>query len=366
VFDLIEVGHEHADTTLGRRSLPEQIAYAGAFGPHKRRSVVRPLRRTVGGAPCMVRPGDSWLLSRGMMRFAITGSTGLIGTALTRFLRQHGHKVTRVVRSYGGLPQSERAVVWHPDEGVIEEHGLEDHDAVIHLAGENVAGVWTAGKKRRIRESRVRGTTLLATSLGRLSQPPRILISASGFTIYGNRPGSELIDESSVHGTGFLSDVARAWEDATRPASDAGIRVVMTRFGNVLSADGGMLGVLLPLYRMGLGTKFGDGRQYWPWIAIGDVPPAMLHVLERSEISGPVNFAAPEQVTNSQFTDAVAAAVARPSFLRLPSSAAKLAPGGMAEELLLGGARVTPKKLLDSGYEFLYPALRPALESMLR
>jgi uncharacterized protein (TIGR01777 family) len=301
-----------------------------------------------------------------MMRFAITGSTGLIGTALTRFLRQNGHEVTRVVRSYGGLPQSERAVVWHPDEGVIEEQGLEDHDAVIHLAGENIAGVWTDRKKRRIRESRVRGTTLLATALGRLTRPPRVLISASAFGLYGDRPDSEILDETSARGIGFLPEVVAAWEDATRPASDAGIRVVQTRFGNVLSADGGMLGVLLPFYRLGLGTKFGDGRQYWPWIAIGDVPPAMLHILERPEINGPVNFAAPEQVTNAQFTDAVAAVVGRASFIRLPSFAVKLAPGGMSEELLLSSARMRPKKLLDSGYEFLYPQLRPALESLLR
>ncbi|MGH7449199.1 MAG: TIGR01777 family oxidoreductase [Longimicrobiales bacterium] len=300
------------------------------------------------------------------MRFAITGSTGLIGTELTRYLRASGHEVTRIVRSFSGLPQGERAVVWHPDEGAIDAQGLEDHDVVIHLAGESIAGVWTEGKKRRIRESRLRGTTLLATTLVQLDRPPRVLVSASAFGIYGDRPLSETLDESSRPGVGFLPDVAVAWEESTRPASDGGIRVVNTRFGNVLSPDGGMLGVLLPLYRLGLGAKIGDGRQYWPWIAIGEIPPAVLHVLERPEIHGPLNLVAPEAVTNAEFTDAVAAVVGRPSFLRLPAFAARLAPGRMSDELLLSSARVLPKKLLASGYEFRHPELKPALRVLLR
>lgn len=300
------------------------------------------------------------------MRFAITGSTGLVGTELTRHLRQAGHHVTRVVRSYGGLPHSERPVIWHPDEGVIDAQGLENHDVVIHLAGESIAGVWTDGKKRRIRESRVRGTSLLATTIAGLTDRPRVLLAASAFDIYGDRPAGETLIEDSTRGTGFLADVIAAWEDSTQPAAAAGIRVVHMRFANVLSPDGGMLGVLLPLYRLGLGAKIGDGRQYWPWIAIGDVAPAALHVLDAPDIRGPVNFAAPDAVTNAEFTNAVAAAVGRPSFLTLPAFAAKLAPGGMSQELLLRGARVAPKKLLESGYEFRYPTLREALQGMLR
>jgi hypothetical protein len=299
------------------------------------------------------------------MRFAITGSTGLVGSALTRFLRQNGHEVTRVVRSFAGLAPAERPVVWHPHEGVIEAEGLESHDVVVHLAGESIAGLWTEGKKRRIRESRIRGTTLLTTALANLAHPPPTLISASAFDIYGDRPPSEPLDESSPPGTGFLPDVVRAWEDSTRPARDAGIRVVITRFGTVLSARGGMLGVFLPLYRLGLGTTFGDGRQLWPWISVDEIPPAMLHVLARPDISGPVNFVAPDPVTNAQFTDTVAAVVGRPSFMKLPAFAARLAPGGMAEELLLRGARVVPAKLLASGYEFQYPTLRGALRALL-
>lgn len=300
------------------------------------------------------------------MRFAITGSTGLAGSELTRYLRHDGHEVTRVVRSYGGLPPSERAVVWHPEEGVIEAHGLENHDVVVHLAGENIAGVWTPGKKRRIRDSRVLGTTLLAETLASLEQPPRTLVSASSFDIYADRPDSEQLGENSPRGTGFLADIIAAWEDSTRAARDAGIRVVHMRFGNILSDRGGMLGVLLPLYRLGLGTTFGSGRQYWPWIALDDVPPAIMHLLARPEIAGPVNFVAPEQVTNAQFTDTVAAVVGRPSFLRVPSFAMKLAPGGMSEDLLLRSARVVPRKLLDSGYAFRFPTLRQALQAILR
>jgi uncharacterized protein (TIGR01777 family) len=299
------------------------------------------------------------------MRFAITGSTGLVGTAITRHLREHGHHVTRIVRAYGGLPASERAIVWHPDEGVIDAHGLENHDVVIHLAGESIAGVWTDAKKRRIRDSRVRGTTLLATTLATLTDRPRVLMSASAFDIYGNRPADEILVDTSAPGSGFLAEVIAAWEDSTRAAADAGIRVVHMRFANVLSPDGGMLGVLLPLYRLGLGAKFGDGRQYWPWIAIGDIAPALLHVLAQTGIDGPVNFAAPQAVTNAEFTDTVAAVVGRPSFLTVPAFAARLAPGGMSQELLLRGARVLPQKLIDSGYEFRYPELRGALKGML-
>ncbi|HEX6309271.1 MAG TPA: TIGR01777 family oxidoreductase [Longimicrobiales bacterium] len=300
------------------------------------------------------------------MRFAITGSTGLVGTELTQWLRSGGHEVTRIVRSWSGLPQGERAIVWHPEKNAIDAQGLEGHDVVIHLAGENIAGIWTDAKKRRIRESRARGTRLLTSTLAALGRPPRALIVASGFDVYGNRSPDQLIDERSAPGTGFLADVAVASEAATQPASDAGIRVIITRFGNVLSPRGGMLGVLLPFFRLGLGPRFGDGHQYWPWIAVTEIAPAMLHVLERPEIHGPVNLVAPEQVTNEQFTNTIAAVVGRPSFLSVPAFAAKLAPGGMAQELLLRGSRVVPRILLDTAYPFRFPQLKPALEALLR
>jgi uncharacterized protein len=300
------------------------------------------------------------------MRVAITGSTGLVGTILTKHLRGGGHEVTRVVRSYGGLPPGERAVIWHPDDNTIDAEGLERHDAVVHLAGESIAGVWTEGKKRRIRESRVRGTTLLARTLAGLDRPPHTLISASSFDIYGDRPRDEVLDEDSAPGTGFLPDIIAAWEASTGAAGQAGIRVVHTRFGNVLSPDGGMLAVLLPFYRLGLGTRFGSGEQYWPWISVDEIPPAMVHVLDRPDIRGPVNFVAPEQVTNAEFNNTIAAVVGRRSFLRVPAFAARLAPGHMAEHLLLRSARVAPARLLESGYTFRHPDLRGALRSLLR
>jgi uncharacterized protein len=299
------------------------------------------------------------------MRFAITGASGLVGSDMTRRLREMGHHVTPVVRSHSGLDHGERGVIWHPDRGVIEAEALEGHDVVIHLAGESLAGVWTDGRKRRIRESRVQGTTLIAETVAGLVDKPRALFTASGFGVYGDQPPEREVDESTPPGRGFLADVVREWEASAAAASAAGIRVVHTRFGNVLSPRGGMLGTLVPMYRLGLAARFGSGRQMWPWIALEDITPAILHVLERPEISGPVNFVAPEAVSNAAFTDAVADALGRPSFLSVPKFAARLAPGGMADELLLSGARVVPRRLLDSGYDFRQPRLEPALRGML-
>jgi uncharacterized protein len=298
------------------------------------------------------------------MRIAITGASGLVGGELQRQLRRAGHEITPVTRSHGSAEQGDRAVIWHPDRGTIEKTGLEAHDVVVHLAGESIAGVWTTAKKRRIKKSRITGTGLLARTLAELHQKPRVLVSASGFNYYGDQP-TGTVDESAPPGTGFLADVAQRWEACTRAARDAGIRVVLMRLGTVLSPRGGMLASLLPLFRLGLGTRLGSGNQVWPWIALEDIPPAILHLLERPDIDGPVNFVAPQLVTNAEFTDTLAAVLGRPSILALPAFAARLAPGGMGSELLLSGARVVPGKLLHSGYEFRFPELKPALQAML-
>jgi hypothetical protein len=299
------------------------------------------------------------------MRFAITGSTGFVGSGIRAALVAAGHEVTRVVRSFAGVAPGEKVVVWHPEQNTIERANLEGHDVVIHLAGENIAGVWTAGKKRAIRESRRQGTTLIAETIAAMDPPPRVLFSASGFNYYGARKDDAPMTEDSPRGDTFLAEVCEIWEKSTAPAERAGIRVVHMRFGNVLHPSGGMLKVLLPLYRLGLGSSFGRGDQIWPWIAREDIPAAILHLLERPDIGGPINFASPNPVTNEEFTKAIAAAVGRPKLLRIPTFAMKLAPGHMSEELLLGGANMVPEKLLESGYGFRCPELRPALRAML-
>jgi hypothetical protein len=299
------------------------------------------------------------------MRFAITGATGFVGTGIRTALLAQGHEVTRVVRSFAGVAPGEKVVVWHPEQGTIERANLEGHDVVIHLAGESVAGVWTNAKKRAILESRKQATTLITETIAGLEDPPRTFFSASGFNIYGDRPPHEVVTEETAPGTGFLAEVAQVWESSATPAERIGVRVVHMRFGNVLHPSGGMLKVLLPLYRLGLGTRFGSGQQIWPWIAREDIPAAILHLLEHPDVKGPVNFSSPNPVSNEEFTKAIAAAVGRPTFLRVPRFAAKLAPGNMSEELLLAGARVVPRRLLDSGYTFRCPELRPALRTML-
>jgi len=297
------------------------------------------------------------------VRIAITGVSGFVGRGLVPFFEARGDDITRVVRSYGGIPADERTVIWHPQQGTIERAGLEGQDVVIHLAGESIAGLWTRAKKRRILQSRELGTRLLARTLAELQHPPGVLFSASAMGFYGNR--TEPVDESAPPGTGFLPEVAQVWEAATLPAENAGIRVVHMRFGNVLHPDGGALAVLVPLFRLGFGAPFGSGRQAWPWIARDEIGPAILHLLEHPELAGPVNFVAPQVVTNQEFTAALAAAAGRRSYLKVPAFAARLAPGGMGDELLLGGAPLTPRRLLESGYRFRRPELQPALEAMI-
>ena len=300
------------------------------------------------------------------MKVAVTGSSGFVGKALVAALRERGDDVLRIVRSFGGVSARERVAVWHPASGEIEAAKLEGVDAVVHLAGESIAGVWTPGKKRSIRESRVQGTSLLAQTIARLKQKPRVLVSVSGMNYYGERPGAVPVDETSPPGEGFLAEVAVAWEKAADAARHAGIRVVHPRFGNVLHPSGGMLKVLLPLYKLGLGAKFGSGDQMWPWIARDDLIRALLFAIERDDISGPVNFVAPEAVSNATFTEEVARAVERPSVLKVPAFALRVMPGNMADNLLLGGANIVPRKLESAGFEFEHPRLREALESMLR
>ena len=297
------------------------------------------------------------------MRVAITGSSGLIGTALRASLTRDGHEVTRLVRR----PVIGRAgfVTWDPATGRIDGKGLEGHDAVVHLAGESLAGLWTPARKREIVDSRVKGTTLLCETLASLERPPRVLVSSSAVGYYGARAPQEAVTEAAAPGTGFLAETAVQWETATAAAVKAGIRTVLVRTALVLSMEGGPLSLMLPPFRLGLGGPLGSGDQPWPWIALEDVVHAIRFVIDHADIEGPVNFAAPEAVTNAEFTKALATALGRPAGFRVPAFVMRLAPGGMADEMLLTGARVAPAKLLESGYTFRQPALLPALRSML-
>jgi uncharacterized protein (TIGR01777 family) len=298
------------------------------------------------------------------MRIAISGSTGLVGSALVRFFRGRGVEVTRIVRSYAGLPPQERAVVWNPVEGTIEADALRGHDVVIHLAGESIGGVWTPGRKRRIRSSRINGTALLSRTLAALPERPGVLLSASGMGFYGT--ASVSVDETSPVGAGFLADVGQAWEAATAPAEQSGIRVVHMRFANILSPDGGALATFLPIFRLGLGARFGSGDQCWPWVSLLEIPHVVTHLLDHRELTGPVNVVAPQRTTNADLTREIAKAVHRPAIMAVPSFVARLAPGHMGEEILLGGACMEPRKLQQSGYTFRHPALAPALRELLR
>jgi hypothetical protein len=291
------------------------------------------------------------------MKVAITGASGLIGSALSERLVRAGNSVTPVSRRGG------RGVVkWDPERGEIDAERLEGHDVVIHLAGENVGGIWTRGKKRRILESRVKGTRLLAKTLASLERKPGVLVSSSASGFYGDR--AEPVDELSPRGEGFLAGVTEAWERETRTAADAGIRVVCTRFGTVLSGRGGALSLLAPLFRLGLGGRLGSGRQPMSWVALDDVCGAVIHVLG-ADLAGPVNVVAPGVVTNAEFTRDLASALHRPAWFPVPELALRALPGGMGKEMLLWGARVVPRKLMESGFVFAYPALPDALAHVL-
>jgi hypothetical protein len=293
------------------------------------------------------------------MKVAVTGSSGLIGSAVVKALTKRRDDVVRVVR-----PASRsKGIYWDPASGQIDGNGLNGLDAVIHLAGESIAGLWTSGRKQRILESRVRGTSLLATTLAALEHPPAVLVSASGINYYGNRAPSEPVDETARRGSGFLADVVEQWEAAARPAAQAGIRVAHPRFGVILAKRGGALKFALPVFYAGLGGRLGSGRQIWSWVALSDVVGSILHLIDH-EVSGPVNVAAPNPVSNAEFTKVLAAVVHRPAVWAVPEFVLRLG-GGVVDELILSGAWIVPRKLLESGYQFRYSELRPALQAVL-
>ncbi|MFZ5830297.1 MAG: TIGR01777 family oxidoreductase [Planctomycetota bacterium] len=296
------------------------------------------------------------------MHVLVSGSSGLLGSAIVELLTRDGHDVVRLVRRRARGPGE---IGWEPERGTIDEASLGGLDAVVHLAGESIADSrWTAEKKRRIRESRTEGTRLLAQSLARADPPPKVLACASAIGYYGDRGDAALTEESGP-GEGFLADVCRKWEAATGPAAAAGIRVVNMRLGLVLAREGGPLAAIVGLFRWGLGGKLGDGRQYMSWITIDDAVRAIRLALTDDRLSGPVNLTAPQPVTNVEFTAALGRVLHRPTLFRAPAFGLRLGMGEMAGELLLFSARVLPKRLQETGFEFQDPQLEPALQRLL-
>ena len=288
----------------------------------------------------------------------LTGSSGLVGSALASRLAADGHRVIRLRRANG----SGLSFQTTKDDLDLPSLPLE---AVVHLAGEPIAsGRWTSEKKARILTSRVEGTHNLCQALAQSDSPPRILVCASAVGFYGDR-GDAFLDERSGPGKGFLPEVVRAWEDSTQPAVESGIRVVCLRFGMILSAAGGALAKMLRPFHWGLGGRIGAGRQYWSWIDLDDALGAICHVLMTDSLSGPVNAVAPEPVTNAEFTAALGRAVGRPAVVPVPAWAARAAFGQMADELLLASARVAPRRLMESGYVFRHGQLDDALRHLL-
>ena len=296
------------------------------------------------------------------MTVLVSGSSGLVGSALIPHLEASGHRVLRLVRT---SPKSDLERRWDPETGELAAADLEGIQAVVHLAGENIAsGRWNEAKKNRIRSSREDGTRLLAQGLAELKTPPGVLISASAIGYYGNR-GEEILNEESPPGADFLAETCIAWENAARPAADAGVRTVYVRIGIVLSADGGALAKMLFPFRMGVGGVIGSGDQYMSWISLSDLAGIINHALNTQTLQGPVNAVSPAPVTNREFTKTLGGALSRPTLFPMPAFAARLAFGEMADALLLSSTRVLPARLQETGYVFQHPKLDGALRHVL-
>lgn len=296
------------------------------------------------------------------MNIALTGSTGLIGTALTTLLEAAGHTVRPMVR--GEVRDPSREIRWNPRNRSIEASKLDGIDAVIHLAGKNVACRWNESVKKELRDSRVGGTRLLAETLSGLQHKPRVLCSASAIGFYGET-GEAMVDEESPSGDHFLSSVCSEWEAANEAAWEAGIRVVEMRIGVVLSQRGGALRKMLSPFKRGLGGVIGPGSQAMSWVSLDDAAGAFKFAVENEHLHGAFNLVAPNPVTNREFTKTLGRVLGRPTFVPMPAFAARLAFGQMADELLLASTRVSSERLQQAGYQFQHPELEPMLRNVL-
>lgn len=295
------------------------------------------------------------------MKILVSGASGLVGRALVPALEDDGHAVLRLVRHPVRDPGEE--MEWNPYAGTIDVESMPPFDAIIHLSGENIAGRWSAAKKRAIYDSRIRTTKFLAECMEKMDRPPAVWLCASAIGYYGNR-GDDVLTEEAEPGSTYLASVCEDWEHATKPARDRGVRVVNMRLGVVLAADGGTLPLMMRPFKLGVGGVIGSGKQYFSWIAIDDLVSAMVFTLHHEELSGPVNFVAPEPVTNREFTKALGNALHRPTFVRTPAFAIRAVLGQMADELVLASTRVVPKKLSDAGFAFDHPQVESALSAL--
>ncbi|MGW7195045.1 TIGR01777 family oxidoreductase [Streptomyces chryseus] len=298
----------------------------------------------------------------GGMRIAVTGSTGLIGTALVRSLRADGHEVRRRVRR---AATSREEVTWDPRRQYVDADGLAGCEAVVHLAGAGVGDHrWTASYKREIRESRVLGTAAIAEAVACLDTPPRVLVCGSAIGFYGDT-GDRAVDEDAPPGEGFLPSVCVDWEEAAAPAREAGVRTVFARTGLVVAREGGAWGRLFPLFKAGLGGRLGSGRQYQSYIAMHDQVAALRHLIDTESLEGPVNLTAPRPVTNREITEAMGRVLKRPTLFTVPAPALRLALGEFSSDVLVS-QRVLPRQLEESGFSFAFPEIEDTLRAALR
>ena len=298
------------------------------------------------------------------MRVVVAGASGLIGTALVGHLNSAGHQVVRLVRNPGSRAEDTR--FWNPATGDIDDSAFDGIDGVVNLAGAGIGDRrWSERRKRELRQSRVDATKLLVEAMGAAASPPAVLVAGTAVGLYGDR-GDEVLDEQSGPGTGFLATLAADWEAAAAEAQSAGTRVAIARTGLVVAENAPFLTRMLPLFKLGLGGPLGNGRQWWPWIALEDEVRALISLLE-SDVSGPVNLCAPNPVTNREFTRVLASVLRRPAVVAVPRFGPRLLLGReLADGLLFSSTRAHPVALTDAGFEFRHPDLRGALEKILR